>query len=395
MYITGYKIGATKEMKSAFKKVSEQKKIDGGLMLAVMVCSAISVLLIYSISYNEVLEDVSMDYYKTQLVSVLMGTVISIAVTLIDYKKIAKLWYIYVPIAMGLVLLTFTSLGYRRAGADDQAWLQLGFINLQPSEILKLAFILSFAYHLSRDEENMNQPLHMLLLCIHALIPIAVIGIQGDYGTAIIFGFVFASMMISAEISWKYLAAAPILIAIAVIVLWNFVLGSVHKKRILILFHPGTDPENLEYQQDLGLSSLSSGGLFGKGLLSKTEEYISVPEIHNDFIFAYIGQVFGFVGALGVIILLMYICLKILADSTATRDKLGKFICMGVFGMILSHCIMNIGMVLKVMPVIGVPLPFLSAGGTAMVSMYAAIGLVMSTYCHNQKRDNMFYDSDE
>lgn len=382
-------------MKSAFKKISVQKKNDNGLMLAVIVCSVISVLMIYSISYNKVLDGVSMDYYKTQLVSVFMGICTSIVISLIDYKKIARLWYIYVPVALGLVLLTFTSLGYRREGADDQAWLQLGFINLQPSELLKLSFILSFSYHLSRDEENMNEPLHMLLLCIHALIPIGIIGIQGDYGTAIIFGFIFASIMISAGISWKYLVAAPILIAVALVFLWNFVLGTIHKKRILILFHPGTDPQNLEYQQDLGISALRSGGIFGKGLFSKNESYVAVPEMHNDFMFSYIGQVFGFVGTLGVIILLMYICLKILADSTVARDNMGKFICMGVFGMILSHCIMNIGMVLKVMPVIGVPLPFLSAGGTAMVCMYASIGLVMSAYRHNQKKYNMFYDDED
>lgn len=382
-------------MKSAFRKISVHRKSDGGLMLAVIVCSAISVLMIYSISYNKVIDGVSMDDYRTQLVSAIIGVCISIVLSFIDYRKLAKLWYIYVPVAMGLVLLTFTSLGYRRAGADDQAWLQLGFINLQPSEILKLSFILSFSYHLSRDEENMNELPHMLLLCLHALVPIGIIGIQGDYGTAIIFGCIFASIMISAGISWKYLVTAPILLALAIVFLWNFVLGTVHKKRILILFHPGTDPENLEYQQDLGISALRSGGIFGKGLFNKTEPYISVPEMHNDFMFSYIGQVFGFVGTLGVIILLIYICLKILADSTVTKDSMGKFICMGVFGMILSHCIMNIGMVLKVMPVIGVPLPFLSAGGTAMVSMYTAIGLVLSTYRHNQKKYNMFYDDDE
>lgn len=382
-------------MKSAFRKISVHRKSDGGLTLAVIVCSAISVLMIYSISCNKVINGVSMNDYRTQLVSAIIGVCISIVLSFIDYRKLAKLWYIYVPVAMGLVLLTFTSLGYRRAGADDQAWLQLGFINLQPSEILKLSFILSFSYHLSRDEENMNELPHMLLLCLHALVPIGIIGIQGDYGTAIIFGCIFASMMISAGISWKYLVTAPILLALAVVFLWNFVLGTVHKKRILILFHPGTDPENLEYQQDLGISALRSGGIFGKGLFNKTEPYISVPEMHNDFMFSYIGQVFGFVGTLGVIILLIYICLKILADSTVTKDSMGKFICMGVFGMILSHCIMNIGMVLKVMPVIGVPLPFLSAGGTAMVSMYTAIGLVLSTYRHNQKKYNMFYDDEE
>ena len=177
--------------------------------------------------------------------------------------------------------------------------------------------------------------------------------------------------------------------------LWNFVLKSDHKNRIEVLLHPGTDPEGLEYQQDLGLAALNKGGFLGIGLFGDKNEYISVPEIHNDFILSYAGMVFGFVGAVGLLAILAYICLKILADSRIAKDNLGKFICMGTFGLMLAHCIMNIGMVLKVMPVIGIPLPFLSAGGTAMVSMYVAIGLVLSTYTHSNKKYNVFYEEEE
>lgn len=160
----------------------------------------------------------------------------------------------------------------------------------------------------------------------------------------------------------------------------------------MVLFHPGTDPEGIEWQQDLGLAALRSGGVLGKGLFAGKGEYLSVPEIHNDFIFTYAGQVFGYVGSIGIVIILAYLCLKIFADSRIARDRMGRFICMGAFGLMLSHCIMNIGMVLKVAPVIGVPLPFLSAGGTAMVSMYAVIGLVLSVYAHRARTYNVFYD---
>lgn len=198
-------------------------------------------------------------------------------------------------------------------------------------------------------------------------------------------------MICSAKISWKYLVAAPFVIAAAVAGMWFFALNEFHKKRILILFNPGTDSD-IEYQQNLGLAALKSGGVFGKGLMKNADEYVYVPEIHNDFIFTYAGQVFGFVGSIGLLIILAYICLKIFADSHITRDRLGRFICMGAFGLMLSHCILNIGMVLKVAPVIGIPLPFLSAGGTAMVSMYAIIGLVLSTYSHRAVNYNVFYD---
>ncbi|MBQ8296820.1 MAG: rod shape-determining protein RodA [Ruminococcus sp.] len=380
-------------MKSAFKTLKlKRHSVDGGLLFAVTLCALIGTLLIYSISENNVLDKVGSSYWQTQLFSMLLGVVLALFISLFDYAKMVKLWFLYVPVALGLVALTFTGLGYQREGADDRAWLNLGFIQFQPSEILKIAFILTFAYHLSKDEENMNKPLHMLLLCIHGLIPIGIVGLQGDYGTAIVFVSIFLFMMISANISWKYLVAFPFLIAGAAAAMWFFLLSTAHKNRILVLINPGTDPEGIEYQQDLGLTALKSGGALGKGLFAGAEEYISVPEIHNDFIFTYAGQVFGYVGSIALIIFLAYICLKIFADSRIARDSMGRFICMGAFGLMLSHCIMNIGMVLKVMPVIGVPLPFLSAGGTAMVSMYAVIGLVLSVYSHRARTYNVFYD---
>ena len=383
-------------MRSAFKKLPSGKhSIDAGLLFAVTLCSVISTVLIYSISHNKLLEGVGSSYWRTQLISMGMGLTAAVIMSFIDYRKLVKLWFIFAPAALILVGLTFTSLGYQRAGADDQAWIQIGSFSFQPSEVLKLAFILTVAYHLSRDEEEMNKPLHMLLLCIHALVPIGIVGLQGDYGTAIVFVFIFVFMICSAKISWKYLVAGPFVAAAGIAAMWFFALDEFHKKRVTILFHPGTDPENIEYQQDLGLMALKSGKIFGKGLFAKSSEYVSVPEMHNDFIFTYAGQVFGFLGSVGILIILTYICLKIFADSRVTRDHLGKFICMGAFGLIFSHCIMNIGMVLKTAPVIGVPLPFMSAGGTAMVSMYTIIGLVLSTYSHRAVNYNVFYDEDD
>ena len=383
-------------MRSAFKKLpSEKRSIDGGLLFAVTLIAAISTLLIYSIVKNKMIEGIGNSYWQTQLFSMGAGIIVAIIISFFDYHKLVKLWFIFAPVSLILTALTFTSLGFQREGADDKAWLNVGFVQFQPSEILKLAFILTFAYHLSHDEEEMNKPSHMALLIAHGLVPIGIVGLQGDYGTAIVFAAIFAFMICSARISWKYLLAAPFILAAGAAFMWFFVLGSIHKKRILILFHPGTDPEYMEYQQDLGLAALKSGGVFGKGLFAKAENYISVPEMHNDFIYTYAGQVFGFVGSMGILIIFMYICLKIFGDSRVSRDHLGKFICMGAFGLVFAHCLMNIGMVLKVAPVIGVPLPFLSAGGTAMVSMYAMIGLVMSTYSHRAKNYNVFYDEDE
>ncbi|MBR6581799.1 MAG: FtsW/RodA/SpoVE family cell cycle protein [Ruminococcus sp.] len=385
-------------MKSAFKKLPANKhSLDLGLLFAVTLCAILGTLLIYSIASSEVSldEGIGDSYWKTQLVSMCLGFTASIIVSHIDYRKLVKLWFIFVPVTLLIVALTFTSLGYQRDGADDRGWIMVFGVSLQPSEIMKIAFVLTFSYHLSKVEENMNKPLHMLLLLIHGALPMGIVVLQGDYGTAIVFAAIFGFMMISANISWKYLVAAPFVLAAGIAVMWFNFLSSFHKERILILFKPGTDPENIEYQQDLGIYALQSGGVFGKGLFATENEYIYVPELHNDFIFAHAGQVFGFVGCIGIIIVLAYICLKVFADSRITRDRLGRFICMGAFGLLFTHCLMNIGMVLKAAPVIGVPLPFISGGGTAMLSMYVIIGLVLSTYAHRAVNYNVFYDEDE
>lgn len=367
------------------------KKLDKPLLLAAMLCSALSVVLLYSIYVNHTLSEIDNDDYLIQLTAVGIGVLSVLILAVIDYHKIARLWFVYAPLALLLVFLTFTALGYRRAGADDQAWLQLGSITLQPSEILKLAFILTFSLHLAKDEENMNRPLHMLLLILHGCVPVGLVFLQGDYGTAVVFAFIFAAMILIAHISWKYVLAGMIAVPLALVLVWNFVLGSLHKNRILVLLHPGTDPEGLEYQQDLGLSALASGKLFGVGLFD-SDSYISVPEMHNDFIFSYIGQTLGFVGAMAVVLVMVFLCLRTMANGLRASDRQGMFLCIGVSSMIFTHCFMNIGMVLKVMPVIGVPLPFLSAGGTSTLSMYIAIGMVISVRTHNERKYNVFYD---
>ena len=236
----------------------------------------------------------------------------------------------------------------------------------------------------------MNKLTHMMLLILHALVPIGLVALQGDYGTAIVFAVIFMAELLSSRVALRYILAAIVLIPLAGLFAWNFILQDTHKNRILVLIHPGTDPENLEYQQDRGLAALANGGIFGQGLADGN--YVTVPEMHNDFIFSYIGQAWGIIGSLIVMVLLVFMTLRVLTDCLNSKNLQGKFICIGVFAMLFAHCFMNIGMVLKVMPVIGIPLPFMSAGGTAVVCMYTAIGLVNSTRCHNVRKYRIFYE---
>ena len=380
-------------MKNFLNKLSAFLRMSDLILIAAVVAlSAVSCMMLYSIASNELIGRCDMSTVHTQIIASVLGLGVVVVLSLLDYNKFARLWMLYAPVALVLVLLTFTGLGYRREGADDRNWLAFGTFYLQPSELLKLAFILTFSLHLSRDEEHMNELSHMALLCLHGLVPIGLVAFQGDYGTAIIFAMIFLTEILSAKIALRYIIAGLIAIPTACLIAWNFLLQDTHKNRILVLIHPGTDPENLEYQQDMGLSALANGGTFGKGLLG--EDYVIVPEMHNDFIYAYVGQVWGIIGTLAVLVLLVFICLKVLTDSIGSKNLLGKFICIGTFAMLFAHGFMNIGMVLKVMPVIGIPLPFMSAGGTAVLSMYTAIGIVNSTRCHNIRKYRINYEAE-
>lgn len=361
------------------------KKLDKLLLLAVCLCTFIGIALLHSLALNGTIDRSDC---KTQTISMIIGLIICLIIAGFDYKNIAKLWFLYAPAALTPVLLTFTSLGIGVDGADDVAWLKIGPITFQPAEILKIAFLLSFSYHLYKVRDDLNNLINIIFICLHGAVPVLLTIKQGDHGTALVFIMMFLVMLYSAGLSIAYIIPALLSVPIVAFAAWQYILGPVQKDRILILFNPGTDPEGIEWQQDLGLADLAYGGIFGNGLLNGQKNLN--PEIHNDFIFAYVGYTFGFVGCIGLIALFAFICIKIIADSRNTREELGKNICMGAFAMIFTHCTMNIGMVLKVMPVIGIPLPFVSAGGTALVSMYIMLGMVLSVREHNEKVYHMF-----
>ena len=341
---------------------------------------------------QSITDEVDSNDWLVQLIAMGIGLLGCLVIAAIDYHKLAKLWFLYAPAALGLFALTFTSLGYGREGADDVAWIDLGFVQIQPSEILKLVFLLTFSLHISKVKDKLNRPLHLILLLLHAGLPMGLVAVQGDYGTAIVFAAMTVFMLFAAGLSFWYLLAGVAAAIPAGYFIWNYVFGDVHRGRILVLLHPGTDPLGLEYQQDLGLRAIRAGGLFGLGL--ENDAYITVPEMHNDFIFSFIGEAFGFVGTVATVCVLAVICLRLFADSRAAKDIMGRTLCIGVFAIMFTHDLANLGMVLKVMPVIGIPLPFFSAGGTAMLSMYLCIGLALSAYTHNTKKYRVFYDAE-
>ncbi len=370
-------------LSKTFKAIKNYLKFsDRALLAFCIITSAFGVFIIFKCTtyfFN------SMSYTYVQLGASILGFALAILISLIDYRSMADLWKLHVPIALVLVLCTFF-FGLKREGADDRAWLQIPFTSLtfQPSEILKLSFILSFALHLEKVRDHINSFSHFLLLCLHGAIPTLLIVMQGDDGSAIVFFMIFLFMIFSANLSWKYILPPLALLPAAFFVLWKFIMTPDQKARIEVVFNPDAYPLTVGVQPRQGRIALGSGMLFGKGFDANLRK---VPAVQSDYIFSFIGETLGFMGCLAVIILLTSICMRAIKNALDSDDYLGRFICVGVFAMLAVQTIINLGMVLTVLPVIGITLPLFSAGGTSVVVTYCGIGLVLSVAFHNRHRN--------
>lgn len=377
-------------IKSFFKYLlSHLKHIDKLLPIICIAITAFDIFLVNSMYRTGVVEGESV--VTTQLAAAILGIVVAAGISFIDYKFISKMWFVYAPVAVILQFLLFTPLGRHRD--DDIAWLDFGFINIQPSEILKFVFIITLATHISKLGDKLNSPKHFLLVCAHGLFPVGLIIIQGDAGSALVFLFIFICMLFMGGISWKYILGTLVITPPIVYLVWNYVMLDHHRYRFIILFDKQMQEEerlNLYLQQYNGTIALGSGQLTGLGF-EDNSNYTYTPEMYNDFVFSYIGMTLGFIGCMVVVIALAMLCLKLLSNASGASDPLGKLICVGVFAMVFFHCVVNIGMVLSVVPVIGIPLPFISTGGTAMIMMHACMGLVLSVSAHKEKAKHMFY----
>ena len=335
-----------------------------------------------------------------------IGLCVAVLLSNIDYRSLVKVWPVHVAVTWGMVLPTLfirnvtvgpLTIGYNAGDTDNYSWYKLGGFTLQPTELAKISFILTFAMHLNNVRGKINEPKELGKLLLHMLVPILIIHIQGDDGTAIIYGIIACCMMFSAGLSWKYIIGAISAAAVAVAVAFGFFSDKIGKGyqwyRILAVIDPenktGWAPseavwKNIIYQQQRGEIALGSGGIFGNGIFSGS--YYSVPNAHNDFVLSWIGNATGFVGCCVVLGILFALVCKTFATGARSEDMLGSFICAGIGGALMAQIAVNVGMNLRVLPVIGVTLPFYSAGGSSVLMLYICVGLVLSVYMHNTKK---------
>ena len=322
--------------------------------------------------------------------AVCVGLIIALIISLIDYEFIIKMAPFIGLFCIGIMVITLLFGVGPAERPDAKTWLKIGNTGIffQPSEIVKIGFIITFGVHLERLKGNINHPISIIQLAIHAIIPVALVIISGDMGSALVFMIIAVAMLFIAGLHWGYFLGGGLILLASLPLAWIYILDDIQKDRFLALIYPEEYP-NIIYQQERGLAAIGGGGITGQGLFKGTLTQIpnAIPEAENDMIFTVIGEELGLVGCVTALLLLTGIIIRII--RTGRHDKIGntKVMCYGVASMIAGQVIINIGMCLMLLPVIGITLPFFSAGGSSNLCIYFSIGLIMSFYRYNQQNE--------
>lgn len=358
--------------------------IKGTDLITVFLCTALSVFGTVAVSSATFSADAGTVISRDTRVMILafcLGIVAAFIISVIDYDIILKLWPLIGIAGIGLMMSLFLIGVSPDARSDAISWLKLpGQLYFQPSEIVKIGFIVTFAFHLSKVKNDISSLKTVFFLCVHAMIPIVLVVATGDMGSALIFCMMFIGMMLVAGVHWAYFPAGALIIAAASPVIWLKVFDNIQRNRILALFNPEAYPTEI-YQQNQALKAIQNGGFTGMGLYKgELTQSTLLPEKQNDMIFSAICEEFGFIGALILLSLFLLLAIRIVAVGKRSKNFAAEMMCYGVAFMLIAQAVINIGMCTRLLPVIGITLPFISAGGSSTVCVYLAIGLVLSIY---------------
>lgn len=324
-----------------------------------------------------------------QLFCYLVGFVAMILFSFWDYRSIrGQKTLIYTVCIFALTLVLILGIGKEETGA--KSWLRFGGIGIQPSEFVKLLFCLYLSCELTeRIEQNTLNRKKELLITLAKCIPvIGLVIMQNDTGTALVFIFVLCVMLFVAGISAKYILISSIVALISLPIVWLF-LADYQRDRLLVFFNPSADLTNSGYQVYLSKLALASGGILGAGYKNGAVNALSyLPEKETDFIFSIIGEEAGLLGTIFLITLFTILIFRCFFVAKHASDIQGKLIAAGIGAVFLFHTAENIGMTLGLLPVTGIPLPFVSYGGSSVLSMSIGAGLVL---CVHRKAYNLYH----
>jgi rod shape determining protein RodA len=348
---------------------------DWTLFILVLIISGVGLLNIYSAGFS--LTDSRLaTLYIRQIQWILIGIAGMAVAFLVDYRFFSRHAYLIYGISILLLLVVFTA-GYATRGS--QRWIAVGGFTFQPSELVKLTIILALAKYFDRSQIGRNYLLRELLVpFLIVLIPFLLIIRQPDLGTGLIIIILFFSIVFFVGLDWRsFLLAVAGGLTLAPIG-W-YLLKDYQKERIITFFSPERDPLGAGYHIIQSMIAVGSGGFFGKGFLKGSQTQLKfLPEQQTDFVFSVFAEEWGFLGGViltGMFFLLILWGMKIVLHS---KDYLGALVAFGITMLIFWEVFINIGMVLGILPVVGIPLPFLSYGGSSMVVLMTAIGLLMN-----------------
>ena len=307
------------------------------------------------------------------------GCIGMLLVLAFDYRKLDRYAYVvYGAVVVALILVPLVG----RVAGGSRRWITLGPVSIQPSEFMKPALVVALAHYSARTAAVRLGLREMIMPVLLTVPPAVMILAQPDLGSAAMLGFVLVSMLVlgGVRLRWFVLLATPIVVLSPIVgpMLWHH-LKTYQQQRILTFINPELDPRGAGYHIIQSKIAVGSGMLWGRGFLRGTQNHLNfLPEQHTDFIFSVFCEEFGFVGAASLMVLYLGLLLRGLAIAARARDRFGVLVVLGVMSIVFWQVVVNVGMVTGLMPVVGIPLPFFSYGGSSLLGMLVGVGLVMN-----------------
>lgn len=355
-----------------------QNRPDWILFATMLVLAIFGLVMIYSATRGAT----GSDSMERQMIFVAGGVVIYLLASLVDYREYRHL----TPYLYGLVLILLAAVFFFPERNGARRWIDLRFFDLQPAEIAKVIVVLAIASILAphtRDEDRRDLTWAKLgVVLVVVAVPAALIYEQPDLGTMLVFLFVMLAMLFAGGGSWRQLVTLGAGgVGAGVLLFQSGAVAEYQLNRVEVLFNPSIDPQGIGYNLQQSKLAIGSGQLFGRGLFQGAQtNFQYVPEQETDFIFTAVAEQLGFIGGLVLLVVFLILIWRILVVAANARDRFGALIAIGIAAMFMFHIFINVGMTMGITPVTGLPLPFLSLGGSSFLSLAFALGIVNSIW---------------
>ncbi len=355
--------------------IAERIHIDLPLLTGLLLLSAIGLITLYSAGNQ------NMDLIWRQVTRLGISFGVMLIVAQIPPEMLRR-WARPIFI-IGLIMLTVV-LTTGAVGKGAQRWLDLGFVRFQPSELMKLAVPMMLAWYL-HEKPLPPWKRHLAVALIIVMLPTLLIARQPDLGTAILIASSGIAVLLLAGLRWRMVTYALLLLIPIATLLWHYGMHSYQRQRVLTFLNPESDPLGAGYHIIQSKIAIGSGGLYGKGWLNGTQSHLDfLPERHTDFVFAVFGEEFGFAGIALLLLIYLAVILRGLHIAVQAQDTFSRLLAGGLIMTFLVYLFVNIGMVSGLLPVVGLPLPLISYGGSSMVTLMAAFGILCSIHTHRK-----------